>query len=1463
MPGNAQVLGLLEEILDSGKTPDEVCRDCPELLPEVRERWQAFCRFDAQVRTLLPGLGATPDAGKVAPVPPPAGLPQVPGYEVEAVLGSGGVGVVYKARQRALDRRVALKMLIAGPFAGSEELGRFRRETAALACLRHGNIVQVHDAGDVEGRPYFTMEYVEGGSLAQKLTGTPQPAREAAALLAALAGAVQVAHQGGIIHRDLKPANILLTADGTPKIADFGLARRLQGGAGLTQSGVPMGTPSYMAPEQARGQAHAIGPAVDVYALGAILYELLTGRPPFRAETPAETVRQVIDQEPARPSRLNARVPRELETICLKCLRKEPERRYASAAALADDLERFREGRPVRARPPSLGGRLWRWGRRNPAAAALTATALALGGLALGGGWWLERQQAERRAEAARREGRESQAVEGVLRQAADLQEQGRWPDARVVLQGAPSDLAPADLRGRVQRARADAEMVARLEEIRLRLLEGRKSHEPVAPRGDQLYGEAFRDHGIALLTGEPAEAAARIRSSAVRETLLAFLYDWMLNWESDADRGRLRAVLDRADDDAWRRRLRQALTTVYDPGKREELLKGREAAAQPPVVLAALAGVLFHGPLEAKVRALLREAQQRHPDDFWINYQLGYLLQDERPQEAVGYFRAAVASRPDSSQAHTMLGRALRDTGDVDGAVAAFRNAIALNPNRAGARDLARTLAPGGRLEEARVVWEKILEGDPPDYDPWYGYAQLCAFLGNEAAYRRACKALLDHFESNTDHWSIAERTSLACLLLPSSGEDLRRAVALAGRAVAAGPKFPDPDHAYLQFLEGLAEYRQGRPERAVPLLQEAAVLLPNRAGPRLVLAMAQFQSGSVKEARRTLAEAVRAYNWTEPQANHTTAWVSHVLRREAEALLLPNLPAFLRGEYQPQDNDERLALLGVCQFQGRHAAAARLYADAFAADPDLADRLTTECRYRTLREEHPDDDRMGPLDTEGRYLAARCAALAGCGRAGDGVNLGDAERARWRRQARAWLHADLALWARTLDGGSGMDLDLVKRMLTHWQTEPDLAGIQDLQALDEASAEERNECFALWDEVSVVLRRIAEQERALVRDPKRADPRRAVPTELLRQGRLEEARVAWRAALEGNPLEHDAWFGYAELCLFLGREDDYRRARQDLLARFRGTVNPYVAERTGRTCLLRPATGDELRQAVALTRRAAACVPSVDSWARPWFLFARGLAEYRQGRFDPAIATMRGDASRVDRPIAGLVLAMALHQNGQVAEARKTLAAAVLAYDWRATQARDHDAWICHLLRREAEGLVLPNLPAFLEGKYQPQDRDERLALLAGQLAGCEFQGLQGAAARLYADAFTAEPGLAEDVPPGTRYQAARAAALAGCGQGKDADQVPDRERALRRRQALAWLRQDLTWWGKRLDGGNAQARAEVRQRLGQWQADPDLAGVRARDALATLPDEEHEGWQRLWSDVEALLRRVRAPG
>lgn len=385
MAGDSHVFELLEEMLESGKSAEEICQNRPDLLTEVRQRWKEFCLVDAEVGALLPDSTLAPNADALAPPVTAAALPQIPGYEVEAILGRGGMGVVYKARHRALDRAVAIKMLLAGGFAAPQELARFRREAEALAGLRHPNIVQVYDAGDVEGRPYFTMEFIEGGSLAHQLSATPQPPRQAAELITTLAGAVQCAHNNGILHRDLKPANIMRTADGVPKIADFGLARSIRGGSEFTLPGARVGTPSYMAPEQALGKTDAIGPAADVYALGAVLYELLTGRPPFRGESPSETERQVIADEPASPSRWNDKVPRDLETICLKCLEKNPGHRYASAQDLADDLERFLKNQPVLARPVGWGERGLRWAQRNKGlAAALLGVALLLLFLAVG-----------------------------------------------------------------------------------------------------------------------------------------------------------------------------------------------------------------------------------------------------------------------------------------------------------------------------------------------------------------------------------------------------------------------------------------------------------------------------------------------------------------------------------------------------------------------------------------------------------------------------------------------------------------------------------------------------------------------------------------------------------------------------------------------------------------------------------------------------------------------------------------------------------------------------------------------------------------------------------------------------------------------------------------------------------------------------------------------------------------------
>jgi eukaryotic-like serine/threonine-protein kinase len=978
MAGNTDVFALLEEMLDSGRAPEEVCRDCPELLSEVRQRWKAFRLVDEAVAAFLPETKTPLGADATVAVPRPTGLPQVPGYRVEALLGRGGMGVVYRACHLRLNRAVALKMLLAGPCARPEALERFLREAEAVAGLRHPNIVQVYDVGDVDGQPYFTMELVESGNLAEKIQGVPQPARHAAALVATLAEAIHAAHQSGIVHRDLKPSNVLLTRDGTPKVTDFGLARRLEGGDGLTLSGAPVGTPSYMAPEQARADKGTIGPATDVYALGAILYELLTGRPPFRAESATATLQQVVADEPVPPARLNPRAPRDLDTICLKCLHKEPQRRYASAAALADDLRRFDRGEPITARPVGPLERGVRWVRRRPALAAALAAGVLLASALVGAALWWHGQRTALEAAAVA-------YAEADLGESERLRDRGEFKASAAVLRRAKDRLGefvPPELRDRLSTAFDNLELVTRLDSIRIEraLIKPRADRGAeqilsvtVAPEDDRAlpngaapgrrYEETFRDVGVGAPGDDPAEVAARVRASPVSGALVAALDDWSACATDRDQQAWVLAVVRRADPGPWRDRVRDP-ATWDDPAALRDLADRAPVAEQSPQLLAMLGARLRARNLDAV--AFLARVVSAYPADFWVNIEMGNALsQKSNSVEAVGYYRAALALRPqtvslryalgglylgqhrwdesiaefeqavrlapENAWCHNRLGFTLAwKGGHDDEAIAQFREAVRLDANigwshyflavalerkgcldeavdefREAARllpekrarwkqDLRRALLRLGRGAEARAAWKEDLAAHPPEHDDWFGYAELCLFLGDEAEYRRARRDLLAQFGTVTDR-RVAERVGRACLLLPAPEDELRQAVALTEPAVAGGRLGHELAFPYFLFTEGLARYRQGRFDDAIKLMngEAASVMGPS---PRLILAMAQCQSGQKDQARKTLAAAVVSYDWSASKAGSHDEWIAHVLRREAEALILPG-PAFQRG--------------------------------------------------------------------------------------------------------------------------------------------------------------------------------------------------------------------------------------------------------------------------------------------------------------------------------------------------------------------------------------------------------------------------------------------------------------------------------------------------------------------------------------------------------------------------------------
>jgi serine/threonine-protein kinase len=1117
MPDDARVQGLIEVMLDSGRSAEEVCRESPELLAQVREGWRRFRAVEARLGELFPETDSAEDPRTA---PHDLDLPRVPGYEPIGVLGRGGVGVVYKAVQVGLNRAVALKMPLAGALATRSERLRFAREAELVAALRHPHIVQVYDVGEVDGQPYFTMEFVDGGSLAEAIAGTPWPARDAAGLLTHLADAVAAAHSGGIVHRDLKPSNVLLAADGTPKVTDFGLARHLGLGSSLTQSGTAVGTPSYMAPEQAQGRTGEVGPASDLYALGAILYELLTGRPPFRAESAAETMYQVITQDPAPPSRLNARVPRDVETICLKCLHKEPHARYATSAALAEDLRRFLRGESIAAHPERWMERLARRVRRRPALSAALAGCTLLAASLAGGGLWLigDRAAAAREAEAER--AATERAAGEDLRDMARCLREASWPEARAALErarGRLGDHGSADLRRRLDLGARELELVARLEATRLTAFRGFPGFAPGRP--EEQYEEAFRDSGFGQVHDDPEVVASRVRTSDIGDALVAALDHYSVCSPDPRRRGWALDVARRADPDptGWRDRARDPAVRS-DQAALSELIRTSSAPEEPVSLLLALE---THLSRDSKERLpFLRRVQQAHPGDFWASITLGNLLLswEKRPAEAARYYqaavslrprallgrfqlglalewsgsleeaagqfrravdidptsrfsqyhlaitltqlgrhdeaverlRAAVRSSPNEAGLHALLGHRLDVQGRYDEALPRFRQAVALDPNDRLARSgLRATLVHLGRGEEARAAWRDALEADPPRHDDWYGYAELCLFLGQEDEYHRARRALLRKFGATTDP-QIAERTATACLLLPAAGDELRQATEIAGRAAAVEPSKFQRAYPHFLFALGLAEYRQGRLDRAVSAMRGDAARMPGPA-PRLVLAMALHRSGRSAEAREALAAAVLSHDWSVDRARSPDDWSLHALRREAEGMILPDLQAFLDGRHEPRDGDERSALLGVCQFTNRTHACARLYSEAFAAAPRLAEDLHAGHRYR----------------------AARAAALVGTGRGEDAAGLDGAERRRWRDQARRWLRADLAAWNEAAVSTSASRE--AQQSLADWRGDPAFVGVRGAGDLGRLSDDEREDWLALWRDVESLLSRTA----------------------------------------------------------------------------------------------------------------------------------------------------------------------------------------------------------------------------------------------------------------------------------------------------------------------------------------------------------------------------------------------------
>jgi serine/threonine-protein kinase len=646
--------------------------------------------------------------------------PQIEGYEILEKLGQGGMGIVYKAHQLRPSRIVALKMLRNNSL--SKDSHRFHREAEAVAGLQHPNIVQVYEVGEIRERGvagddspvlYFSMEYIADGSLDKAIAGAPQPPRLAAQLVETIARAVHHAHRHGIVHRDLKPANILLqkvdtigcyklatdhslfTSDYIPKITDFGLAKRLDE-MGQTQSGDILGTPSYMAPEQAEGRVQ-VGPRTDVYSLGAILYELVTGRPPHRGANMLETLDLVRTQEPVPPSKLQPKLPRDLNTICLKALAKPTAERYATADEMADDLRRFLNGEPIRARPAGLWERSLKWMRRRPsqAAAAALGVIAVVAGLYLG--WILVSHAAERkhlRLQDLRKE------------RASLLQRFVHWPHAAAAAHKLPDGGNEAELQLQFDLLRKDLATLRALEQIRVNKTS--MLHHPSGPAGTaQAYQELFQKCGIDPKTMAREEIAANV-SKLIRVEIATAIDDWALVCRSlEQDRVKWSELLELArmvDPDEVRGRIRTAFASSAPGSALTELSDTADVSKLPPVTIQLLGRMLGQAGGVNAATKLLRRAQSYYPNDYWMNSDLAwYIGTNENPSEALRYFTAALALRPDYAPAHNNVGAALSGGGRYAEAAAAFREAVRLDPSVFGFHfNLGSALRTSGNLDEA-----------------------------------------------------------------------------------------------------------------------------------------------------------------------------------------------------------------------------------------------------------------------------------------------------------------------------------------------------------------------------------------------------------------------------------------------------------------------------------------------------------------------------------------------------------------------------------------------------------------------------------------------------------------------------------------------------------------------------------------------------------------------------------------
>jgi serine/threonine protein kinase/Flp pilus assembly protein TadD len=902
------------------------------------------------------------------------------------------------------------------------------------------------------------------------------------------AEALDCAHQQGIVHRDVKPANLMLDATGRLWVTDFGLAQ-IQSDTRLTMTGDLVGTLRYMSPEQALAKRVVVDHRTDIYSLGATLYELLTLEPAFTGTDRQELLRQIAFEEPRPPRRRHKSIPAELEIIVLKALEKNPAERYATAKDLAEDLRRFVMDRPIQARRPTPIQRIRKWARRHRSAATAAAACLLVTlGVTLGSvGWVLgDRNSRKRQAEAI--------VLEALEAAKPGLEQGNPWDHALVsALRQAEAQLQSGllnpEVQARVEQLQKDVKMLAELERIFLEPAQGVRNDSFDFSGMPDEFGKAFRAYGIDVALLESDEAVTLVQRSAIRNHLVAALFMWTARlskwWQEETPEAEKLFKLVVQTARPLERRLFETIL-FGDPDEIERVLLNAHAAEQAPLIIVELAGHFIPGAgLRSQKSAsssgveFLRRVQAHYPANFWINHYLAMELEHLQPprlEDAVGFYRAAVALRPESPGTHLNLAFALSELGRQDEAVIALRKAIELKPNYASAHcQLGKVLSDKGLLDEAITELRTAIELNPDDSAAHTNLGANLLVKGMLDEAITECRKAIELEPDNAE-----ALTNLGAMLHQEGKKDeaidvYRRAIVLKPDLAMAHSNLGSSLQEKGKLDEAITEFRKaielepnlelahnglgstlahkGLLDEATPEIRKAIELKPDYAEAHVnlgayLVAQGHFADG-LSARKRGHELGSKQPGWKYPSAR----WV-----REAEFMveLDAKLPKILKGEAQPTDVAERIGVAQVCQTEVKklYLTAFRFYVDAFAAQPQLADDFERQLRYG----------------------AACAAALAGCGEGNDADQTDDKERARLRRQALDWLRADLAAYRQLLDKEPDKARRLVVERMVWWQQDKDFAGVRAPEALAKLPEAERAEWTKLWQDVAALGKQAAE---------------------------------------------------------------------------------------------------------------------------------------------------------------------------------------------------------------------------------------------------------------------------------------------------------------------------------------------------------------------------------------------------